>query len=145
MYDLLEDHRIHILAQHVEEKEVSHLGLSDDNVDAFFLDQAEADVQQVGPHPRRHDDDQSVEHDHEGHGGQQQEPEPEEDVNLFVDNIDGQDAEGVVALDLARRAKLVEGALGHSREDVDDGVDPVLLVPQGEGDDLHAKCEEGPP
>jgi hypothetical protein len=30
-------------------------------------------------------------------------------------------------LDLAGRAELVEGALGHPRKHVDHGIDPILL------------------
>ena len=48
VYDLLEDDRVDVLAEHVEEEPVPHLGLLDDDVDAFLLHQAEPDVQEVG-------------------------------------------------------------------------------------------------
>jgi hypothetical protein len=46
--DLLEDDRVDVLSEHVEEEPVAHLGLLDDDVDAFLLHQAEPDVQEVG-------------------------------------------------------------------------------------------------
>ena len=54
--------------------------------------------------------------DHEvdgGPNGESDEPEPQEDVDLLVDDVHGQDAEAVLALDRARGTVLVEGALGH--------------------------------
>ena len=144
VYDLLEDHRVHVLPEHVEEEPVAHLGLLDDDVDALLLYEPESDVEQIGPHPGRDYDDDAVKDDHGCEAAQDQEPEPEEDVDLLIDDIDGQDAEGIVALNVSRRAKLVEGAFGHAREYVDDRVHPVFFVAEGEGDDLDAKCEEGP-
>ncbi len=48
VYDLLEDDRVDVLSEHVEEEPVAHLGLLDDDVDAFLLHQPEPDVQEVG-------------------------------------------------------------------------------------------------
>ena len=142
MDDLLEDHGVHVLPEHVQQEPVAHLGLLDYYVDALLLDEPEADVEEVGPHPRGDDDDEAVEDHHSGQHCQQQEVEPQEDVDLLIDNVDGQDAEGVVALNVSGRTKLVEGALGHPREDVDDRVYTILLVAQGKGNDLDAEGEE---
>jgi hypothetical protein len=49
-----------------------------------------------------------------GHDGQDDEPEPEHDVDLLVDDVEGQHAHGVVPLDRAGGTVLVEGALGDS-------------------------------
>ena len=49
-------------------------------------------------------------------------PKPNKDVNFFVNNIERQNAEGVVLLDLTGGPELVEGALCHPRKDVDHGV-----------------------
>ena len=46
-------------------------------------------------------------------------------------------------LHLAARPKLVEGALGHPGEDVDHGVESVLLIPLGKCDHFQPKREEG--
>ena len=48
MDNLLENHRVNVLAQHVQQEEVTHLGLLDDDVDALLLDQSEPNVQKVG-------------------------------------------------------------------------------------------------
>ncbi len=53
------------LSEHVEEEPVSHLALLDDGVDDFPLDQPEADVEEVSPHPRAQDDHRAVQH-HQG-------------------------------------------------------------------------------
>lgn len=144
VHNLLEDDRVHVLTEHVKEEPVAHLGLADDRVDHFAVDEPEADVEQVGPHPRAQDDDEPVQEDQGRQEAQDEEPEPEEDVNLFVDDVERQDAEGVVLLHLARRAELVESALGHPREDVDHRVDPLLLVAFREGDHVKAERQERP-
>ena len=78
-----------------------------------------------------------------GEDCQDDEPEPQKDVDLLIEDVDGQDAEGVVAFYVPWWAKLVEGAFGHPREDVHHGVDAVLLIAVGEGEHLDAKCYEG--
>ena len=144
VHDLFEDDRVHVLAQHVEEEPVAHLGLANDRVDHLPVDEPEADVQQVGSHPRAQDDDQPVEEDQCGQEAQDQEPEPQKDVDLFVDNVERQDAKSVVLLHLTRRSELAESALGHSREDVDHRVYPFLLVPLGVRDHVEAERQERP-
>ena len=69
-------------------------------------------------------------------------PEPKENVNFFIENVERENAESIVLLDLARRSELVEGALGHAREDVDHRIDPVLLITIREAHDLDPKGEE---
>ena len=67
--------------------------------------------------------------DHEmdgGPDGEPDEPEPEEDVDLLVDDVHGQEAEAVLALDGAGGTVLVEGALGQLGEDAVHGVVPLL-------------------
>ena len=50
VHHLLEDDGVDVEPEHVEEEPVPHLGLLDDDVDALLLDQAEADVEQIGLH-----------------------------------------------------------------------------------------------
>ena len=76
VYHFLEYDRVYVLAQHVEEEPVAHLRLLDDDVDALLLDEPEADVEQVGPHPRREDDEDAIDEDHGGQGAEEQHPEP---------------------------------------------------------------------
>ena len=38
VYNLFEDDRVNVLAQHVEQEPVTHLGLLDDDVNTFLLD-----------------------------------------------------------------------------------------------------------
>ena len=45
--NFFEDDRVNVLAKHVEEEPVAHLGLLDDDVDTFLLDQSESDVEDV--------------------------------------------------------------------------------------------------
>ena len=48
-----------------------------------------------------------------GDDGQDDEPEPEEDVDLLVDDVHAEHAQGVEPLDGAGTSKLVERALRH--------------------------------
>ena len=45
--NLFEDDRVDVLAEHVEQEPVAHLGLLDDDVDTLLLDQSEPDVEDV--------------------------------------------------------------------------------------------------
>ena len=46
-------------------------------------------------------------------------------------------------LNIPGSAKFVEGALGHPREDVDHGIDAILLIAIREGHHFNAVGEEG--
>ena len=52
VHHLLEDDGVYVEPEHVEEEPVPHLGLLDDDVDALLLDEAEADVEQIGLNSR---------------------------------------------------------------------------------------------
>ena len=142
VHDLLEDDGVDILPEHVEQEPIAHFGLLYDHVDALLLHESKANVEQVGPHPRREHDQRPIE-DHQGREEEeQQHPEPEKDVDFFIDNVQGQDTHGVVFLDLARRAELVKRAFGHPGEDVDHGVDAIFLISLGERNHFDAEGEE---
>ena len=57
-----------------------------------------------------------------GEQADKDEPEPEKDVDLLVDDVEGEDAEAVVLLHGAGGAELVERALGHLGEHPGGGV-----------------------
>ena len=57
VHNLLEDHRVNVLAQHVEEEPVADEGLLDDGVDDLPSYQPEADVEEVRSHLGAQDDD----------------------------------------------------------------------------------------
>ena len=59
------------------------------------------------------DDGADVDEVQDGDDGQEDEPEPEEDEDLLVDDVGGEHAEGVVLLERAGVAVLVEGTLGQ--------------------------------
>ena len=48
-----------------------------------------------------------------------------------------------MAFDVSGRAELVETAFGHPGENVNDRVNPLLLIPHRKRDDLDTKSEEG--
>jgi len=52
-----------------------------------------------------------VEDNNGGEGSEAEHPEPEEDVDLLVEDIEWEDAKGVVLLQLTRGTELVESAL----------------------------------
>ena len=52
VHHLLEDDGVYVEPEHVEEEPVPHLGLLDDDVDALLLDEAAADVEQIGLNSR---------------------------------------------------------------------------------------------
>ena len=74
VHHLLEDHRVHVLPQHVEQEPVPDVGLLDDGVDHLPPDEPEPDVEEVGPHLRAEDDDEAVEDHQETQDRQHDEP-----------------------------------------------------------------------
>ena len=48
VHNLLEDDGVDVLAEHVEQEPVAHLGLLDNDVNALLLDQSISDVEEVG-------------------------------------------------------------------------------------------------
>jgi hypothetical protein len=89
----------HILSQQVDDEEVTEVALADQRWDVvgvvqrlvLAFDDSLADV--------GHEDDCCAQDD--GHccrHCQDDEPEPEEDVDLFVQDVEGKDAQGVVSL-----------------------------------------------
>ncbi len=63
-------------------------------------------------------------------------PEPEEDIDLLVNDVEGEDAEAIKLLNSPRRTELVEGALGDLGEDGSHWVPPVFWGEFGHGKDL---------
>ena len=80
-----------------------------------------------------------------GDDGEDDKPEPEEDVDLLVEDVHAEDAEGVQGHERPGAAILVEGALGHPGEDLRHGVHAVLGVLARELDNLRKekRIEEG--
>lgn len=99
MHHFFENNWVNILAEHVQQKPVTHLGLLYDDINALFLDESEPNEQQVSSHSRREYDEHSVDADHEGKAEQEDQPEPQEDVDFLVDNVEGKDTHRVMFLD----------------------------------------------
>ena len=59
------------------------------------------------------EDSDAVDEEDAGDGGDDDEPEPEEDVDLLIDDVEGQHAQAVMSLRGPARPELVETALGH--------------------------------
>ena len=59
------------------------------------------------------EDSDAVDEEDAGDGGDDDEPEPEEDVDLLINDVEGQHAQAVMSLRGATRPELVEAALGH--------------------------------
>ena len=77
-----------------------------------------------------------------GDDGEDDEPEPEEDVDLLVQDVHPEDAEGVQGHERPGSAVLVERALGHAGEDPGHGVHAVLGVLPSELEHLAATQEK---
>ena len=101
VYNLLEDDRVNVQPQHVQQEPVPHLRLLDDYVDALFLHQPKPDIKKIRlrklvlslidmklglayPYSGGEDNKDSVENNQNGQKAQEKEPEPEEYVDLLV-------------------------------------------------------------
>ena len=143
VYHIAKYYRVHVLPEHVEQEPVAHLALLHYQIQVFFAYQPVPEAQEVDAHSRRQYDDRAIYERPGRQETQDYQPEPQEDVDLLVDHVQWQNANGVVTLDLPGDAVLVKRALGHPGEDEDHGVDPVLLVAVHEVDDVDTEREEG--
>lgn len=142
LHHVTEDHRVHVFTQHVKQEPIPHFAASHYQIYRLLFDESVPHPEQVDAHARRENYNHPVHDGHEGKQGEDYEPEPEEDVDLLVDDVEREDAHGVVFLQLAGDAVFEEGALGHPGEDLDHGIDAVLLVAVDELDDLDPEHEE---
>jgi len=80
----------------------------------------------------REEDDRDPIHDNESRDdGNDDEPEPQEDVNLLIDDVERQDAEGIMLLNIARRSVPMEGTLCHSWKHFDHWICSEFLIQFG--------------
>ena len=70
------------------------------------------------PDPGPEDDGDTVEEEDASDGGDYNEPEPEEDVDLLVDDVEGQNAETVMPFRGAAWPELVETAFGNLKQTI---------------------------
>ena len=84
-----------------------------------------------------HDQDEVVDDVDASNDDQEDQPEPDEDIDLFIDDIYGQHAEGVVGLDGSRRSIFLVQAFGHPWKHSAHGIDPVLRVVFNKIDHFH--------
>lgn len=97
--ELAEDERVDVLAQLVEKEPISHPDLATDSLDLVERRQAATSPQQHLPHTWHSHHSQSVSHLDACDDADGDEPEPEEDVDLLVNDVQGENAEAVKFLD----------------------------------------------
>lgn len=86
-HEILEDDRVNVVAQHVDEKPVSDGSLSNNCVQVIQLSQSESHVEYIDSDRRTSYDDQ-MEKDHDSSdASKEEEPEPNEDVDLLIDDV----------------------------------------------------------
>ena len=83
-----------------------HLCIDKFNVQMCYLNHGSSDA-------GSEEDSDAVDEEDAGDGGDDDEPEPEEDVDLLVNDVEGQHAQAVMSLRGPTRPELVEAALGH--------------------------------
>ena len=104
------DQGVDVLAELVQHEPVAQLEGPADAHHLTRLLHLAARVEERGAHVRQEAGAHPVGHLDGRDDGEDDEPEPEEDVDLLVDDVQGQHAETVEALHCARRSELVEGA-----------------------------------
>lgn len=134
-HELLEDQRVDVLAQLVQDEPVADLALFGHRLDALERREARLRAQQVEAQLGQHDRGDAVEERNAGDQSHQHEPEPQEHVDLLVDDVQRQHAQTVELLDRTRRTELVEFAFGHFWEDSAHGIVTLLWLQFRHGDD----------
>jgi len=60
--------------------------------------------------------------------GKNDEPEPESDIDLLIDDVEGEDAHGIVLLNCTWRSVFVEGAFGYSGKYHHHGISSIVIL-----------------
>ena len=81
----LEDDRVDILSEQVEEEPVADVALPDNRVDALLFDPPVAQAEHKGTDVGTEHDDDAIDDNKAGQESKEEQPEPYEDVDLFVD------------------------------------------------------------
>ena len=142
LHYVTENHRIYILAKHVEEEQVTHFGILHNCLDIGRFIKAKMPRKDTNAHTGTYVDDDPVQDRTEGKYTQNEKPEPEDQIYLFVDDIQRKDAQDIVTLHLAGDTVLVERAFCHSGKDEDHWVHTVFLVAHHKFEDIYAKHKE---
>ena len=77
VHHFLEDHRVYILAKHVEQEPVADVRLFNNSIDDFTADKSEANVEEVGAHLGTEHDDEPVQDHKQGQHRKENKPEIE--------------------------------------------------------------------
>lgn len=140
--EFVENGRLEMLSQLHEKEKIAIAALPDDSFQVGFLvgfgtggQNEQSEVLEGDGHNSKHQMDSSP-------AGDCQKPEPEEDVNLFIDDVDGQDAEAVLELDRAGGTVVVERALGHFGKDSCHGIDSFFERQLAHAKNIRAISEE---
>ena len=96
MHHVFEDDLVNVLAEQVHEEPVTHLRLLHDDFDAFGPDASVADFHQVGSNRSGKAYKDTVDNNEECECAEDEHPEPQEDVNLLIENVQGENAQCVV-------------------------------------------------
>lgn len=130
----------------MQQKEVSHLKpepmkskqfvrflnpnlcLANDGFNGAWCTEPEPPLQNGLSGAREQHDRCGVNESQSGKDREDYKPEPKEDVDLFVEDVQSEDAQRVVLLYRTSRTELMEGTLGHPRKNGDHRIRPVLLV-----------------
>lgn len=132
--DLVHRHAVQVRRDKMQDEPISKLlhvsqPVAQDALDLAGLDRSSGvGFDEVYLNRRRTDDGQLVDETDCRDESQSDEPEPEKDVNLFVDDVERENAQAVDVLNRARGSVLVKGALGQLREDPGHRVHPVVLI-----------------
>lgn len=89
-------------------------------------------------------------HDHHGRvnygarwqNGQNNEPEPQKDVDLLIEDVQGEHTERIVLLYAAWRSVFVENTFGDAWKEFDHRIASILLIHVGEAPHIRAVCHE---
>lgn len=109
----------------------------------FLVSLTEATLNDGFARCRQHDDQRRVQNGASRQHGQEDHPEPQENVDLFVDNVQRQNAHGIVRLNRSRRTVLVERALCHARKHLHHRIPSAFLVHVREAQHIRAVRHKG--
>jgi len=122
--DVLDDEWVDVLGDLVEQQEVSQslkgtvVVVDETGFDVVLADLlACSSVDHIHPHLKGDDGEEPVEEPYARDGREKYKPEVEKHVDLLVDDVKRENAEGVVLRKRTRWTKLLEGALRHLWKD----------------------------
>lgn len=119
---------LYVVFEQRKQEPIAILGGNSHPLDVVRFDHSSDFTKKAGSVCGGSDDEGTIDETGQRDGSQHDEPEPEEDEYLLVDDVQRQQADGIVDLNFTRCSETPQTALRHFREYLRHWIDSTLRI-----------------